>query len=113
MTGQPEFRPEASGVLFFAAGAPSVRGVVLAGWGQIFMAGKRGNPNWGRSGPFPPAIATAFETQVKQLRLTPDQYIASARLRKWCQENRNHYYIPEWLLDEWGLRADADLSGAA
>ena len=77
------------------------------------MLRKRGNPNWGRSGRFPPAMATAFEMQVKQLRLRPDQYVASARLRSWCEKNRNQYYIPEWLLDEWRLRADADLSGAA
>jgi len=53
------------------------------------MLRKRGNPNWGRSGRFPPAMATAFETQVKQLRLRPDQYVASAQLRKWCEKNRN------------------------
>ena len=58
-------------------------------------------------------MATAFEMQVKQLRLRPDQYVASAHLRSWCEKNKNQYYIPEWLLDEWRLRADADLSGAA
>jgi hypothetical protein len=94
--------------------ATSVRGVVLAGRGQIFMTGKRGNnPNWGRSGPFPPATATAFETQVKQLRLAPDQYVASAELRSWCERNRNNFYIPEWLLDEWGMHVIADISSAA
>jgi hypothetical protein len=79
----------------------------------FILPGKRGNPNWGRSGPFPPATATAFEMQVRHLRLTPDQYVASTRLRKWCEENKNQYYIPEWLLDAWDIRVDADLSGAA
>jgi len=74
---------------------------------------KRGNPNWGRSGPFAPATATEFDLQVKHLHLAPEEYVSSARLRKWCEENRNRCYIPEWLLDAWDIRVDADLSGAA
>jgi hypothetical protein len=74
---------------------------------------KRGNPNWGRSGPFPPATATAFEMQVRQLQLTPETYVFSGRLRSWCERNRNRCYIPEWLLAEWGFRVNANLSGAA
>ena len=41
------------------------------------------------------------------------KYVVSVKLRKWCEENRNRCYIPEWLLDEWGFRVNADLSGAA
>ena len=74
---------------------------------------KRGNPNWGRSGPFPPATATEFETQVRQLHLTPETYVFSDRLRSWCERNRNRFYIPEWLLDAWDIPVDPDLSGAA
>jgi hypothetical protein len=74
---------------------------------------KRGNPNWGR--PMLPAsvLCTDFEMQVRQLNLTPERYVVSAELRKWCKENRNHSYIPEWLLDEWGFRVHDDLSGSA
>jgi hypothetical protein len=77
------------------------------------MANKRGNPNWGR--PMPPVsiLRTEFEMQARQLQLTPDQYVASSHLRNWCQRNRNRFYIPEWLLDEWEIRVDADLTGAA
>jgi hypothetical protein len=77
------------------------------------MPNKRGNPNWGR--PMLPAsiLCTEFEMQVKQLHLTPEQYLDSVKLRKWCEEHRNRCYIPEWLLDEWGFRVNADLSGAA
>ena len=80
---------------------------------KFFVRRKCRNPNWGRSGRFPPAIATAFETQVKQLHLTPDQYVASARLRKWCEENKNQYYVPEWLLKAWNLSVNSDLAGIA
>ena len=74
---------------------------------------KRGNPNWGR--PFQPAsvLCTEFEMQVRQLRLTVETYAFSAELRSWCERNRNRFYIPEWLLDEWGFRVDANLSGSA
>jgi hypothetical protein len=77
------------------------------------MPDKRGNPNWGR--PMLPAsvLCTEFEMQVERLHLTREQYVASAKLRQWCATNRNRYYIPEWLLAEWGLEVTADLSGAA
>ena len=58
-------------------------------------------------------MATAFEMQVKELRLRPDQYVASAQLRKWCEKNRNRYYIPESLLKAWNIFVDSDISGAA
>jgi hypothetical protein len=50
---------------------------------------------------------------VRQLQLTPETYVFSDRLRSWCERNRNRFYIPEWLLDEWEIRVDANLSGAA
>ena len=63
----------------------------------------------------PPAsfLCTEFEMQVRQLRLTVETYAFSAELRTWCERNRNRFYIPEWLLDEWGFRVDANLSGAS
>jgi hypothetical protein len=81
--------------------------------GFNLMMHKRGNPNWGR--PFPPAttLCTEFEMQVRQLHLMPETYTSSAELRTWCERNRNNFYIPEWLLDEWEIRVNTDLSGAA
>ena len=63
--------------------------------------------------PHRPALATQFETQVRQLRLVPQAYVGSAELRRWCEENRNRCYVPEWLLDAWGMVVEADLTGAA
>ena len=77
------------------------------------MTRKPGNPNWGRPVPLAPALATAFEMQVRRLRLMPDTYLLSDELRNWCERNRNRFYIPEWLLDEWGFRVDANLTGSA
>ena len=73
---------------------------------------KRGNPNWGRLTRPAPAAPTTFEIEVRRLHLTAEQYVVSAELRRWCEENRNRCYIPEWLLDAWDIRVDADLSGA-
>src|SRR5437868_15151328 len=41
------------------------------------MPRKRGNPNWGRVLPFPPAAATEFEMQVRQLGMTTQTCAAS------------------------------------
>lgn len=57
-------------------------------------------------------LATQFEIQVRQLRLTPEFYVYSAELRQWCKQNRNHCYIPEWLLDAWHIAVDADLGNS-
>jgi hypothetical protein len=74
---------------------------------------KRGNPNWGR--PIAPLLAlpTEFELRVSQLQLMAEMYTSSVELRTWCEQNRNRVYIPEWLLEEWGITVDATLSGVA
>jgi hypothetical protein len=74
---------------------------------------KRGNPNWGRFIPPAPVLATEFELQVRHLRLTADTYVFSPELRRWCQQNKNRFYIPEWLLGEWGITVDPNVSDAA
>ena len=51
--------------------------------------------------------------QVKRLGLTKAQYVASAQLRSWCRLNRNRCYVPEWLLEEWGLTVEWIFSGVA
>jgi len=77
------------------------------------MTRKRGNPNWGRPIPSAPALPTQFELRVMQLQLTPELYASSTRLRSWCEQNRNRYYVPEWLLAEWCIAVDTYFSGAA
>ena len=67
---------------------------------------RRGNPDWGKFIQPIPAIPTQFELQVKQLGLTKRTYATSARLRTWCEDNKNRYYIPEWLLEEWEMTVD-------
>jgi hypothetical protein len=79
------------------------------------MRRRRGNPNWG-SGQQPriaPASATEFEWKLQELGLTNETCVSSVQLRTWCAENKNHRYIPEWLLKAWQMQVDPDLSGAA
>ena len=74
---------------------------------------RRGNPNWGRPLPPAPAVPTEFETQVRHLGLTKQTCTRSVALRNWCERNKNRCYIPEWLLEEWGVAVEPYVSGAA
>jgi len=71
---------------------------------------KRGNPNWGKPIPFAPALPTEFELRVTQLHLTAKTYTSSSELRTWCEQNGNHRYVPEWLLEEWNITVDPSMS---
>ncbi len=87
----------------FQPRAPEQRG--------IFMAKRRGNPNWGKPEPIGPVVPTitSFEQVVKEYKLTPDQYIRSTRLREWARRNKNSKYIPEALLEAWGFEIESTL----
>jgi hypothetical protein len=74
---------------------------------------RRGNPNWGKPLLPVPALLTEFELQVEKLGLTKAEYVASRQLHRWCDRNRNRCYVPEWLLEEWGLEVEAIYSGVA
>ncbi len=74
---------------------------------------KRGNPNLGHPIPLIPALPTEFEMRVRQLQLTAETYTSSTELHAWCDRNRNRCYVPEWLLEEWGITVDPNISAAA
>ena len=67
--------------------------------------GRRSNPNWGEPMPSGPVLptATSFEEAVKKLKLRPDQYVHSTRLREWARRNKDSKFIPESLLQAWGF----------
>ncbi len=71
---------------------------------------RRGNPKWGHAVPLGPALPTEFELRVKQLRLTASMYTSSSALRNWCERNKTRCYIPEWLLEEWSITVDLNIS---
>ncbi len=67
---------------------------------------RRGNPNWGRPMQFGIAVPTEFEQLIKRLRLTPPAYGDSVELKRWCERNKNRCYIPEQLLEKWGIEVE-------
>jgi len=54
--------------------------------------------------------ATAFERQARKLGLNERTCVASKVLRLWCEENKDRYYIPEWLLARWGMTVTPSLA---
>ena len=77
---------------------------------------RRGNPNWskGAAALSPPrCLATKFENEMRRLGLTKETCAASHELRRWCERNKDCVYIPEWLLEIWGMSVDLHFSGAA
>ena len=41
----------------------------------------------------------------RALKLTAFARLAGpvAELKRWCEHNRNRVYVPEWLLEAWGI----------
>ena len=58
-------------------------------------------------------MLTEFELQVERLGLSKAQYVASESLRRWSERNPNGCYVPEWLLEAWGLTVEAIFTGVA
>jgi hypothetical protein len=74
------------------------------------MAKRRGNPNWGKPELFTFSNAsTSFDTLVKTLGLSPDQYQNSIALREWVGKYKDHKYVPVDLLTAWGFKAESEV----
>lgn len=73
------------------------------------MAKRRGNPSWGKPEPFLPTTPSTFESLVKVLKLTPDQYKDSAALKDWVRQNRTQKYVPQELLRAWGFTVESEV----
>ncbi len=66
------------------------------------MPRPRGNPTWSTGFAAPASkLPSAFEREVARLRLKPEQYAGSAKLRQWCLSNMRSHYVPEELLKAW------------
>ncbi len=71
---------------------------------------RRGNPNWGKPAPYVNGSSvSAFESLVKSLGLSPDQYENSHKLREWVDKNKDHKYVPLNLLEAWGIKAQSEI----
>jgi len=57
-------------------------------------------------------MPTAFEEQIRRLGLDERTCVGSKQLREWCERNKEQCYIPEWLLKQWGISVDSDLTSS-
>jgi hypothetical protein len=73
---------------------------------------KRGNPNWGRFIPPAPVLSTEFELQVRRLHSLQRPMSFHSSYADGAS-NRNRFYIPEWLLEDWSITVDPYVIGAA
>lgn len=71
---------------------------------------QRGNPNWGKAAPYAVGDTTSsFDSLVKSLGLSPDQYESSTALKIWVGKNKDHKYVPPSLLEAWGFKSASEI----
>jgi hypothetical protein len=68
------------------------------------------NRTWSQFSQPGPVLPTAFEEQVRELGLTEETCSQSEPLQRWCESHKDRHFT-EWLLKQWEMKADADLSG--
>jgi hypothetical protein len=66
------------------------------------------NSNWGQSYGNSPITNTSFEAMVKQLKLSEKEYRNSIPLKEWAQKHKDSKYVPQDLLEAWGIEAKVD-----
>jgi hypothetical protein len=71
---------------------------------------RRGNPNWGKPVLLTASGLSAFESLVRYLKLSPEEYEGSITLKEWVCQNKDHRYVPVELLKAWGLTVRAESS---
>ncbi|HEV2400648.1 MAG TPA: hypothetical protein VGS27_27170 [Candidatus Sulfotelmatobacter sp.] len=76
------------------------------------MTRKPGNPSWssGKPAVAPASSPTEFELQARRLGLAEADYASSDQLRRWCAQNRDRCYVPEWLLKQWSMTTDPNVT---
>jgi hypothetical protein len=74
------------------------------------MAKQRGNPNWGKAAPYTLGSSiSSFDSLVKSLGLSPEQYESSSQLKAWVGKNKDHKYVPPDLLEAWGFKSASEI----
>jgi len=48
-------------------------------------------------------MPTSFEEMVRRLKLSEKDYRSSIPLKEWAQKYRDSKYVPQDLLEEWGI----------
>jgi hypothetical protein len=66
----------------------------------------KGNPNWGKSCGDIPNAPTSFEEMVRRLKLSEKEYLNSIPLKEWAKKHKDSKYVPQDLLEAWGIEAN-------
>jgi hypothetical protein len=59
--------------------------------------------NWGQAYGDAPITTTSFEEMVRRLELSEKEYRSSIPLRQWAQKHKDSKYVPQDLLEAWGI----------
>ena len=54
---------------------------------------------------------STFEHVVRRLHLSPEKYANSRELKEWVRKNKDHKYVPLYLLELWRFDVDDELFG--
>ena len=65
----------------------------------------KGNSHWGKAGGDIPITPSSFEEMARRLRLSEKEYRGSTALKQWAQKHKNSKYVPQDLLEAWGIAA--------
>jgi hypothetical protein len=66
----------------------------------------KGNQNWGKAGAGVPNTPTSFDEMVQRLKLSEKEYQNSIPLREWAQKHKDSKYVPQRLLEAWGIEVN-------
>jgi hypothetical protein len=58
-----------------------------------------------------PQGESTFEYVARRLHLSPEKYASSAKLKAWVRRNKDHKYVPSYLLVAWHFDVDIKLFG--
>jgi hypothetical protein len=66
----------------------------------------KGNQNWGKASGDIPNTPTSFDEMVRRLKLSEQEYRSSIPLKEWARKNKNSKYVPQDLLEAWGIEVN-------
>jgi hypothetical protein len=64
------------------------------------------NQNWGNPCGDLSNTPTSFDEMVRRLKLSEKEYRSSIPLKKWAQKNKDSKYVPQELLEAWGVEVN-------
>ena len=64
------------------------------------------NSNWGKAGGDIPNTPSSFEEMVRRLKLSEQEYRSSIPLKEWAQKHKDSKYVPQDLLEAWGIEVN-------